>query len=75
MNRPRRILATALLRTAHLVAGQHLYLSTSCQHDQHAYCSSATGTNGHTRWAKTASHCKFCPSVCICHCHRETGHA
>ncbi|MEV5140352.1 hypothetical protein AB0K71_05915 [Streptomyces syringium] len=71
MNRLRDALAIALLRTTHRAAGHHVYLSTSCQHDQHGYCSSNTGSNGTVEWDKAATRCKFCPATCICRCHRR----
>lgn len=46
----------------------HVYLSTSCWHDEHTYCQSNTGLCGH----KTPGQCKFCESACICTCHVKT---
>lgn len=51
--------------------GRHVYLSTGCLHGEHGYCASATGTNGHTRWAKQPAKCKFCGTGCTCPCHEE----
>lgn len=45
--------------------GKHVYLSTSCLHDDHEYCQSNTGLCG----AKNPSQCKFCGTPCICSCH------
>lgn len=45
--------------------GQHLYMSTSCLHGDHAYCQSDTGAAG----TKTPSQCKFCTARCACGCH------
>lgn len=67
----RRPLAGVLLRAAHWMAGLHVYLSTSCQHGQHDYCASATGSNGQTEWVKRPGRCKFCPALCVCSCHRS----
>jgi hypothetical protein len=52
------------------IAGGHLYLSTSCYHDDHEYCQSDTGLAG----AKTPAVCKFCKSPCTCDCHEEEVH-
>ena len=60
-------LAVALTRWAHR-RRVHVYLSTSCLHDDHRYCQAKTGRTG----GKTPAACKFCPAACICHCHRET---
>ena len=46
----------------------HVYLSTSCLHNDHAYCQSMTGLNG----AKRPGECKKCQAKCICGCHQQT---
>jgi hypothetical protein len=58
------------------VSMAHQYLSTSCLHGQldgnpelHAYCQSATGSNGTDEWAKTPASCKHCGTPCVCPCH------
>jgi hypothetical protein len=50
---------------------RHIYLSTSCFHDQHNYCQAHTGLSG----AKTPAVCKWCPAVCVCPCHQEQPEA
>ena len=45
----------------------HVYLSTGCLHNDHAYCQAMTGLNG----AKRPGECKFCQAPCRCFCHRE----
>jgi hypothetical protein len=51
----------------------HTYLSTSCIHDEHSYCSSPEGGNDHgDTWTKQPSSCKFCSAPCVCDCHRES---
>ncbi|GGJ87053.1 hypothetical protein GCM10011583_18340 [Streptomyces camponoticapitis] len=57
-------LANALTRLAHWL-GTHVYLSTGCLHDEHAYCQGKTGLAG----AKTPAQCKFCAARCVCPCH------
>jgi len=52
-----------------LGAGSHVYLSTSCEHENHGYCSSRRGSNGETAWDKKPAECKFCDAPCICWCH------
>ncbi|MFD8335558.1 hypothetical protein ACFV42_23300 [Streptomyces solisilvae] len=52
-----------------LGAGSHVYLSTSCEHGNHGYCSSYRGSNGETVWDKKPAACKFCDVACICWCH------
>ncbi|AEM88794.1 hypothetical protein Strvi_0017 (plasmid) [Streptomyces violaceusniger Tu 4113] len=52
-----------------LGAGSHVYLSTSCEHETHGYCSSRRGSNGETVWDKKPAECKFCDSPCVCWCH------
>lgn len=58
--------AVRLTQLAHRL-GAHVYLSTSCLHDQHDYCQSNTGLAG----AKKPKSCKFCPAGCICPCHKD----
>lgn len=60
-------LAARLQQAAHRIAGQHIYLSTGCLHDDHAYCQAMTGMNG----SKRPGECKHCHARCICACHRE----
>lgn len=43
----------------------HIYLSTGCYHDDHAYCQAMTGLNG----AKRPGSCKHCGAKCQCPCH------
>lgn len=43
----------------------HIYLSTSCLHEDHSYCASGTGVLGN----KKPSACKFCEAPCVCKCH------
>lgn len=45
--------------------GTHLYLATSCLHNEHEYCQSNTGHAG----SKRAAECKFCGAPCVCACH------
>ncbi len=52
----------------HIDRDDHVYLSTSCLHDEHDYCQSETGLCGQ----KTPSVCKFCKAACICPCHAKT---
>lgn len=47
----------------------HVYLSTSCLHNEHGYCQSERGVTGD----KTPAQCKFCAAPCICTCHGGTG--
>lgn len=47
---------------------EHVYLSTSCLHDEHEYCQSETGLLGQ----KVPASCKFCKADCICPCHAKT---
>lgn len=55
----------------HVDSDEHVYLSTSCFHDQHTYCQSETGACGH----KIPGQCKFCAAPCVCPCHVKTpGH-
>lgn len=49
--------------------GQHVYLSTSCLHDLHAYCQSHTGSVG----MRVPAQCKFCEAPCVCSCHRASN--
>jgi DNA-binding MarR family transcriptional regulator len=44
----------------------HVYLSTGCLHDDHAYCQGTTGLSG----AKRPAECKQCGAKCICECHQ-----
>ena len=52
----------------HIDRDDHVYLSTSCWHDEHTYCQSNTGMCGH----KKPGECKFCSARCICPCHAKT---
>lgn len=52
----------------HVDGDEHVYLSTSCFHDEHTYCQSNTGQCGQ----KKPACCKFCQSPCICDCHVES---
>ncbi len=45
----------------------HVYLSTSCFHNDHNYCKGQIGLVGN----KTPAVCKFCKTPCICPCHRD----
>lgn len=45
----------------------HVYLSTSCFHNNHDYCKSETGLLGN----KVPASCKFCLAPCTCVCHRQ----
>lgn len=49
----------------HVDNDDHVYLSTSCLHDDHEYCQSNTGLCGQ----KKPGVCKFCEASCICSCH------
>lgn len=51
--------------------GTHVYLSTSCRHDDHDYCQNDKGSNGAVNWNKMPGECKFCSAPCICPCHQE----
>lgn len=51
----------------HVDSDEHVYLSTSCLHDDHDYCKNNTGLCGN----KTPGVCKFCAAPCICWCHRK----
>lgn len=62
----RAYLAAVLQRLAHQLAGQHVYLSTGCLHEDHAYCQGMTGLAG----KKRPGECKFCGAKCVCGCHR-----
>ena len=54
-----------------LLPPTHIYLSTSCHHGEHAYCSSSAGHNTHgDTWTKTPGSCKWCSTPCVCACHR-----
>jgi hypothetical protein len=54
----------------HVDCEGHVYLSTSCFHDEHEYCQSSQGVNeSGEKWKKYPNRCKFCDSVCICPCH------
>lgn len=44
---------------------KHVYFSTSCLHDDHAYCQATTGSMG----LKQPTECKFCNLKCVCACH------
>lgn len=46
----------------------HIYLSTGCYHNDHAYCQAMTGLAG----AKRPASCKFCHAACQCPCHEQT---
>jgi len=48
--------------------GEHIYLSTSCLHDEHRHCRSAVNVEGGPKEPGT---CKFCPARCICQCHEK----
>lgn len=54
-------------RVARDAEGKHIYLSTSCLHDDHEYCQRTTGHMG----LKEPTECKFCNRKCICTCHTE----
>lgn len=43
----------------------HVYLSTSCLHEEHEYCKNKDGRAGPKRPAE----CKFCSAKCTCACH------
>ncbi|MFJ2650864.1 hypothetical protein ACIO1C_29615 [Streptomyces sp. NPDC087420] len=45
----------------------HVYLSTACLHEEHAYCQAKKGQAG----PKKPGECKFCTARCICDCHKE----
>lgn len=45
----------------------HVYLSTSCEHEEHGYCKNEKGQAG----PKKPGECKFCGAKCICWCHQE----
>lgn len=49
----------------------HVYLSTSCWHDEHRRCSddTATDTDGQS-FRKQPARCKFCAAPCVCPCHQ-----
>jgi len=53
-------------KTAGIHQGTHAYLSTSCLHGEHDYCSAADRPDG---TAKTPATCKFCRAACLCPCH------
>lgn len=59
-------LAVALTRLACRL-GAHVYLSTSCLHDEHEYCQAKAGRAG----TKKPAECKFCTAPCVCRCHKE----
>lgn len=59
-------LAVALTRLAHRL-GAHVYLSTSCLHEEHEYCQAQQGRAG----VKNPAECKFCEAPCTCGCHKE----
>ncbi|MFJ1993002.1 hypothetical protein [Streptomyces asiaticus] len=69
MTKLRTVVAAALTRAAHRIAGRHVYLSTGCLHGEHGYCQKHTGLSG----AKTPAVCKFCKSPCVCSCHRAAS--
>ncbi|MFJ8345075.1 hypothetical protein ACIQ9J_01605 [Streptomyces sp. NPDC094153] len=46
----------------------HVYLSTSCLHGEHGYCSNVDGIAG----LKKPAQCKFCAAPCVCPCHSAT---
>jgi len=54
------------LVAAVLIDGEHLYLSTSCLHGDHASCHVCVRADG---TLKNPAQCKFCPSMCVCDCH------
>jgi hypothetical protein len=61
----------AQIRAVLLTAdGTHLYLSTSCLHDDHNHCRCDHAITGNP---KTAATCKFCPAACVCSCHQPAG--
>jgi hypothetical protein len=47
----------------------HIYLSTACRHDMHAYCAAEVGAQG----PKHPAQCKFCDARCVCLCHAGAG--
>jgi hypothetical protein len=47
--------------------GSHAYLSTSCLHGEHDYCSAVVRPDGAM---KTPATCKFCEAACRCSCHQ-----
>jgi hypothetical protein len=54
-----------ILALVHNPGGEHIYLSTGCLHDKHAYCQAMVGAQGEKRPAS----CKFCGAPCVCPCH------
>lgn len=54
-------------RDGHDCCPPHVYLSTSCFHNDHNYCKSERGLIGN----KTPAVCKFCSAPCVCMCHQE----
>ncbi len=63
------MLAAWVVSAWHRFFGHRLYYSTSCRHGQHEHCRSATALAGN---AKKPGTCKWCPSRCICPCHKES---
>lgn len=72
----RAVLAAALQRLAHRIAGRHVYLSTGCLHEDevmpdgrtgHEYCAGTAGLAG----AKRPARCKHCDAPCICPRHQS----
>lgn len=61
--------ARAVLDRPRTESGVHVYLSTGCYHNDHAYCQAMTGLNG----AKRPASCKFCHAACQCPCHQQTA--
>ncbi|MEU9470470.1 hypothetical protein AB0D78_28400 [Streptomyces avermitilis] len=61
----RGLITSALMADEAQQPEPHVYLSTGCLHNEHAYCQSNTGANG----AKQPAQCKFCTAPCICACH------
>ena len=51
------------------LARAHVYLSTACFHDIHDHCQASTNLEGQPKEPKT---CKWCTSICVCDCHKET---
>lgn len=47
---------------------RHIYFSTSCWHEEHDYCNSATRDEG---VPKVPARCKFCEAKCVCWCHNR----
>lgn len=47
----------------------HVYLSTSCLHDEHTHCQ--TEAQRYDGTPKVPATCKFCGAPCVCDCHEE----